>query len=89
MVITGTLLYYIMIVFHFSQLVINKQKPFVRFGMMHLMATNICVLIVTAVMETNEDYRQQNYIAKNVTTEGKNKANISTHVIPCHTAMFL
>lgn len=52
------------------QLVINKQKPFVRFGMMHLMATNICVLIVTAVMETNEDYRQQNYIANNVTTAG-------------------
>ncbi|KAK3099634.1 hypothetical protein FSP39_007321 [Pinctada imbricata] len=43
------------------KLVINKKKPGVRFGMMHLMATNICVLIVTAVTETNEDYRQQNY----------------------------
>lgn len=55
------------------QLVINKQKPFVRFGMMHLMATNICVLIVTAVMETNEDYRLQSYIVNNVTLEGEIK----------------
>lgn len=39
--------------------------------MMHLMATNICVLIVTAVMETNEDYRLQNYIVNNVTLEGE------------------
>lgn len=39
--------------------------------MMHLMATNICVLIVTAVMETNEDYRLQNYIVNNVTVEGE------------------
>lgn len=38
---------------------------------MHLMATNICVLIVTAVMETNEDYRLQNYIVNNVTLEGE------------------
>lgn len=49
--------------------------------MMHLMATNICVLIVTAVMETNEDYRQQNYSANNTTTRGKTKL-ISAHVIP-------
>lgn len=55
-------------IFKNHKLVINKQKPFVRFGMMHLMATNICVLIVTAVTETNEDYRQQNYIVNNVTT---------------------
>lgn len=41
--------------------------------MMHLMATNICVLIVTAVMETNEDYRLQSYIVNNVTLEGEIK----------------
>lgn len=40
---------------------------------MHLMATNICVLIVTAVMETNEDYRLQSYIVNNVTLEGEIK----------------
>ena len=50
------------------QLVIDKCKPFVRFGMMHLMATNICVVIVTSVLETAEDYRQQDYILKNVTS---------------------
>lgn len=44
-----------------------------RFGMMHLMATNICVLVVTAVMETNEDYRLQSYIVNNVTLEGEIK----------------
>lgn len=41
--------------------------------MMHLMATNICVLVVTAVMETNEDYRLQSYIVNNVTLEGEMK----------------
>ncbi|XP_033743719.1 proton channel OtopLc-like isoform X1 [Pecten maximus] len=40
------------------KLVIDKAKPLVRFGMMHLMATNLCVVIVTAITETAEDYRQ-------------------------------
>lgn len=34
--------------------------------MMHLMATNLCVLLVTAITETAEDYRQQDYIKQNI-----------------------
>ncbi|KAK3599223.1 hypothetical protein CHS0354_012831 [Potamilus streckersoni] len=43
------------------KLVIDKQKARVRFGMMHLMATNIAVLLVTIITETAEDYRLKNY----------------------------
>lgn len=46
-----------------SQLVIDKNKASVRFGLMHLLATNLCVWFVTAVTETAEDYRQQDYFA--------------------------
>lgn len=78
-------------IFKNHKLVINKQKPFVRFGMMHLMATNICVLIVTAVMETNEDYRLQSYIVNNVTLEGTKSCyeevtlarSASPYLFPC------
>ena len=45
------------------QLVIDKNKASVRFGLMHLLATNLCVWVVTAVTETAEDYRQQDYIS--------------------------
>lgn len=53
----------------YFQLVIDKWKAMVRFGMMHLMATNLCVLLVTAITETAEDFRQQDY----------NKQNLSEH----------
>lgn len=49
------------------KLVIDKQKAFVRFGMMHIMATNLCVLLVAAITETAEDYRQQDFKLKNIT----------------------
>ena len=45
------------------QLVIDKNKAAVRFGLMHLLATNLCVWFVTAVTETAEDYRQQDYMS--------------------------
>ena len=51
-------------IFNF-QLVIDKQKACVRFGMMHIMATNLCVLLITAITETAEDYRHQDYLSKN------------------------
>jgi hypothetical protein len=41
--------------------VIDKNKASVRFGLMHLLATNLCVWFVTAVTETAEDYRQQDF----------------------------
>ncbi|KAL8589901.1 hypothetical protein ACOMHN_023988 [Nucella lapillus] len=44
------------------KLVIDKNKASVRFGLMHLLATNLCVWFVTAVTETSEDYRQQDYL---------------------------
>lgn len=50
------------------QLVIDKQKALVRFGMMHIMATNLCVLLVTVIAETAEDYRQEDFIKRNIST---------------------
>ncbi|XP_076070404.1 proton channel OtopLc-like isoform X1 [Mytilus galloprovincialis] len=50
------------------KLVIDKSKPIVRFGMMHLMATNICVVIVTIITETAEDYRFDSFAALNITS---------------------
>jgi hypothetical protein len=49
------------------QLVIDKNKPVVRFGMMHLTATNVCVVIVTIITETAEDYRFEAFSSLNVT----------------------
>lgn len=49
------------------KLVIDKNKPVVRFGMMHLMATNICVVIVTIITETAEDYRFEAFASMNIT----------------------
>ncbi|KAK6172603.1 hypothetical protein SNE40_016226 [Patella caerulea] len=66
-----TLVYVLHLIFTFVQtfflfknhkLVIDKHKAAVRFGLMHLLATNICVWLVTAIMETSEDYNQLNYI---------------------------
>jgi len=37
----------------------------VRFGMMHIMATNLCGLLVTGITETAEDYRQQEFLKMN------------------------
>ena len=45
---------------------VSKQMTFVRFGMMHIMATNLCVLLVAAITETAEDYRQQDFQLKNI-----------------------
>ncbi|XP_067663071.1 proton channel OtopLc-like isoform X2 [Haliotis asinina] len=68
-----TLVYVLHLIFTFVQtfflfknhkLVIDKCKPAVRFGLMHLLATNICVWAVTAVTETAEDSRQQDYFAR-------------------------
>ena len=47
------------------QLVIDKNKASVRFGLMHLLATNLCVWFVTAITETAEDYKQQAFHANN------------------------
>ncbi|KAH3841794.1 hypothetical protein DPMN_115274 [Dreissena polymorpha] len=49
------------------KLVIDKQKALVRFGMMHIMATNLCVLLVTVIAETAEDFRQEDFIKRNIT----------------------
>ncbi|KAK7096762.1 hypothetical protein V1264_003828 [Littorina saxatilis] len=43
------------------KLVIDKNKASVRFGLMHLLASNLCVWFVTAVTETAKDYRQQDF----------------------------
>ena len=39
------------------QVVINMHKVLVRFGIMHVVATNICCWLVTTVVEANEDFR--------------------------------
>lgn len=75
------------------KLVIDKQKALVRFGMMHVIATNCCALIVTAISETAEDYRQENFIKKNITlTIGEPKScyeaitmarSASSYLFPC------
>ena len=51
------------------KLVIDKNKASVRFGLMHLLATNIAVWFVTAITETAEDYKQQAYLTS---VAGKN-----------------
>lgn len=48
-------------VFKNHKLVINKSKALVRFGLMHLLATNLCIWSSTAIAETAKDYRQQEF----------------------------
>ena len=40
-----------------SQIAINKHKAFVRFGLTHVVASNVCVWFLTTIMETSEDLR--------------------------------
>ncbi|XP_012937494.1 proton channel OtopLc [Aplysia californica] len=67
-----TVVYVLHLIFTFIQtfflfknhkLVIDKNKASVRFGLMHLLATNLCVWFVTAITETAEDYKQQTYLS--------------------------
>lgn len=44
-------------VFKNHKVVINMHKVLVRFGIMHIVATNICCWLVTTVVEANEDFR--------------------------------
>ncbi|XP_041358724.1 proton channel OtopLc-like isoform X2 [Gigantopelta aegis] len=75
-----TVVYVLHLIFTFVQtfflfknhkLVIDKNKASVRFGLMHLLAANMCVWFVTAVTETSEDFRQQDFdyrLAHNIST---------------------
>lgn len=45
------------------QIVVNKHKAFVRFGLTHIIATNICIWALATVVETAEDYQTRNYVA--------------------------
>jgi hypothetical protein len=38
------------------RIVINKHKAFVRFGLTHIIATNICIWALATVIEIDEDY---------------------------------
>ena len=37
----------------------NKHKGFVRFGLTHIIATNICVWALAVITETAEDFRME------------------------------
>ncbi|RUS82167.1 hypothetical protein EGW08_010049 [Elysia chlorotica] len=78
-----TIVYVLHLIFTFIQtfflfknhkLVIDKNKASVRFGMMHLLATNIAVWFVTAITETAEDYKQQAYFTS--VAEGANRTGM-------------
>ncbi|CAL1539090.1 unnamed protein product, partial [Lymnaea stagnalis] len=67
-----TVVYVLHLIFTFIQtfflfknhkLVIDKNKASVRFGLMHLLATNLAIWFVTAITETAEDFKQQSYFA--------------------------
>ena len=38
-------------------MVVNKHKGFVRFGLTHIIATNICIWALATITETAEDFR--------------------------------
>nr|KAI8757504.1 otopetrin-2-like isoform X3 [Biomphalaria glabrata] len=99
-----TVVYLLHLIFTFIQtfflfknhkLVIDKNKASVRFGLMHLLATNLAVWFVTAITETAEDFKQQSYFASrsvNTTIEGINKScyeditlarTASPYLFPC------
>ena len=40
-------------------MVVNKHKGFVRFGLTHIIATNICIWALATITETAEDFRLQ------------------------------
>ena len=40
-------------------MVIKKHKAFVRFGLVHVVATNICVWILTIILETSEEWKEE------------------------------
>ncbi|GFN98271.1 otopetrin-1 [Plakobranchus ocellatus] len=78
-----TVVYVLHLIFTFIQtfflfknhkLVIDKNKASVRFGLMHLLATNIAVWFVTAITETAEDYKQQDYFTS--VSEGANRTGL-------------
>ncbi|XP_013410005.1 otopetrin-1 [Lingula anatina] len=62
--------------FKHCTIVINKHKAFARFGVMHLLVTNLCVWLLYAVLETEEDYRKdtltQSELDVNDTVKGNN-----------------
>eukprot|EP00106_Octopus_bimaculoides_P017136 XP_014784578.1 PREDICTED: otopetrin-2-like [Octopus bimaculoides] len=64
-------------VFKNHKLVINKSKALVRFGLMHLLATNLCVWSSTAIAETAKDYKQQTYF-KSVAHQQQQQASAAT-----------
>ncbi|XP_059173812.1 proton channel OtopLc-like isoform X2 [Physella acuta] len=99
-----TVVYVLHLIFTFIQtfflfknhkLVIDKNKASVRFGLMHLLATNLAVWFVTAITETAEDFKQQNYFAirnENTSMEGNSRScyedvtlarTASPYLFPC------
>ncbi|ESO90608.1 hypothetical protein LOTGIDRAFT_93639, partial [Lottia gigantea] len=87
-----TLVYVLHLIFTFVQtfflfknhkLVIDKHKAAVRFGLMHLLATNICVWLVTAVMETAEDFHQLHYQANMALIKNTHIGNRNVWSLPC------
>ncbi|CAG5136815.1 unnamed protein product, partial [Candidula unifasciata] len=70
------------------KLVIAKNKASVRFGLMHLLATNLAVWFVTAISETADDYKQQDYVAslKDNRTEVRNSKSCYEDITLARTA---
>ena len=46
------------------QIVINKHKAFVRFGLTHIVATNICIWALATVIEIDEAYETRENAVK-------------------------
>ena len=79
-------LYIIFLWFSF-QVVINIHKAFVRFGLVHIVATNLCVWAYTSILETSEDFRIQSEksaeeAGHSLIAEENNHANISHTTLP-------
>ncbi|XP_064637942.1 proton channel OtopLc-like [Lineus longissimus] len=61
-------------IFKYHKVIINKHKPFVRMGLVHLIATNLAVWLSTTVNETVEDigrvYAEERAELNNQTQQG-------------------
>ena len=48
------------------QMVINFQKCIVKLGLLHLIATNICIWIFTIVLEASASYTHVDYMIPDI-----------------------
>ena len=64
---------------------VNKHKAFVRFGLTHIVATNICIWALATVIEIDEDYetREVSVLKAALNGDHDNSTNVTGRSSHC------